>query len=245
MKKIAGLLALVTLALALSAGTALAALSGTPEPDTFEGTDEGDVFRGLAGNDSLYGNGGEDVLYGAQGRDVLYGDAGRDELRGGPGDDAIHADDGARDRIACGDGRDTVLADPEDRLGPGCETRGPGKLEGGVLATFQEGDERFRVWVTNPQTVEYLRRLQKGEETARTITGRLVQGPGQGNHNAPYSWHLDPQSVGAAEVTVPECHAPPSYVEENFDSFSQNSFGSYCSDGELVDLRDHAAEGDA
>ncbi len=51
----------------------------------------------------------------------MFGNQGRDVLAGGEGDDRISAVDGAVDRIACGPGRDTVLADPGDDLARDCE----------------------------------------------------------------------------------------------------------------------------
>jgi hypothetical protein len=66
--------------------------------------------------------------------------------------DQIHADDGVRDVVNCVSDRDTVFADPIDRLS-GCEVNGKKALSGGVLATFSASGERFRVWVTNPQTI--------------------------------------------------------------------------------------------
>jgi hypothetical protein len=59
------------------------------------------------------------------------------------------------------------------------------RLDEGVLATFQVRDEQFRVWVTNPQTIEQIMALQVGDSTANIPNGRILQGPGPGAHNLP------------------------------------------------------------
>jgi len=87
---------------------------------TRRGTARSDVLVGTGGNDSLSGFDGNDVLRGLAGADSLNGGRGTDRLDGGPGNDTIGAKDGARDRVACGAGRDVVTADRADRL-VGCE----------------------------------------------------------------------------------------------------------------------------
>jgi Ca2+-binding RTX toxin-like protein len=69
---------------------------------------------GGAGRDSV-------VSHVESGDDVLAGGAGIDTLVGSEGDDRFDARDGFPDRVDCGPGRDTVLADPMDQLGDGCE----------------------------------------------------------------------------------------------------------------------------
>jgi Ca2+-binding RTX toxin-like protein len=69
----------------------------------------------------LRGLGGDDLLYGLGGNDVLVGGRGRDRLLGGPGSDVVGANDGVRDTITCGDGRDFVHADRADRIARDCE----------------------------------------------------------------------------------------------------------------------------
>ena len=78
----------------------------------------------LAGNiyeDTLDGGSGNDHLVGAEGNDRLTGGRGRDRLSAGPGADRIAARDGFADRISCGSGRDTVIADRRDRISRDCE----------------------------------------------------------------------------------------------------------------------------
>jgi hypothetical protein len=93
----------------------------TPTRRTQTGSARRDVLRGTSWPDVLRGLGGADVLYGLGGDDVLFGGRGRDRLLGGPGNDVVHAADGARDTIGCGDGRDLVYADRADRVARDCE----------------------------------------------------------------------------------------------------------------------------
>src|SRR5215218_6385721 len=76
----------------------------------------------------------------------------------------------------------------------------PGALRGGALATFEVEGERFRAWTTNPKTIHDLHELQQGTSTANIPNGRILRGPGQAKHNAPYHWHLDPQDITMDEV---------------------------------------------
>jgi len=85
------------------------------------GTARRDVLRGTPGPDVLRGLGGADLIYGRGGDDVLVGGRGRDRLLGGPGTDVVHANDGVRDMITCGAGRDFVYADRADRIARDCE----------------------------------------------------------------------------------------------------------------------------
>ncbi|MDO8616728.1 MAG: right-handed parallel beta-helix repeat-containing protein [Dehalococcoidia bacterium] len=116
-------------------------------------------------------------------------------------------------------------------LAPGCPAIGSPitvseSLRGGVLATFLVVDEQFRVWVTNA-AIGQLFDLQAGRSSASIPAGRIVAGPGQAGHNAPWSWHLDPEQVQMAEVTIEVCDARPSYVEENLGYFL-DTLGTYC-----------------
>ena len=91
-------------------------IQGTPGPDRLVGTSGADVLTGLGGADRLDGLAGADFLDGGDGRDTVVG---------GPGDDRIAAEeDGAKDSISCGAGRDTVTAELADQVAADCETVG-------------------------------------------------------------------------------------------------------------------------
>ncbi len=223
----------------LSAGAAGAAtLRGAEATDNLGGTGRGDVLLGRGGDDIVFGRAGNDVVHGGGGADAVHGDSDRDVLLGGPGDDHLYADDGRSDVVSCGPGRDTIFADPSDRVF-GCEIDGKALLKGGILATFEASGERFQAWVIDPKAMWDLSQLQRGESTANIPNGRILRGPGLAGHNAPYSWHLDPEDVSMADMTIEVCDAEPSYVEENVGEFVDN-LGRYCPwDAKLVGLKNY------
>jgi hypothetical protein len=85
------------------------------------GSNGDDVLRGTPTDDSITGKGGDDRLFGLGGNDVLAGGAGADYVHGGMGSDRLLLRDGVRDRAVCGQGRDTVVADPLDVAKSDCE----------------------------------------------------------------------------------------------------------------------------
>lgn len=118
------------------------------------GTQTADL-RTYPGSGDIHGLGGRDVLRGGRAENFLYGDAGADQLTGGPSfdyldggadADVVDARDGGIDRVRCGSGTDTVLADRVDLLAD-CEkvvlpapvtskVRGPAKVARGTRASF-------------------------------------------------------------------------------------------------------------
>ena len=105
--------------------TVAVVLRGTPKADRLIGTsgDERifgnsgkDRIDGRAGNDFIDGGGGDDILKGGPGDDELIGGGGKDTYLAGPGNDWINASDGQTEKIDCGAGRDTVVADKKDKI---------------------------------------------------------------------------------------------------------------------------------
>ena len=98
------------------------------------------TLTGGAGDDSLIGGGGTNTLVGAGGNDTLtagsgttrmiaasgnvtmIGGSGHDTYQGGPGNDTIHASNGVAEDVSCGDGVDSVSADPSDTVTADCES---------------------------------------------------------------------------------------------------------------------------
>ena len=98
------------------------ALASAAGAQTMHGTPRSDRLAGTPGADALFGRAGADRLVGRAGNDLLHGGDGADALDGGPGSDRISVEaDGARDRVACGPGRDTVTAELRDRVPAACE----------------------------------------------------------------------------------------------------------------------------
>lgn len=80
-----------------------------------------DLIFGEFGADNLTGSRGGEVLDGGAGDDDLNGNRGIDRYSGGPGNDMIVSLDGRRERVACGSGRDEVIADRNDKVAKDCE----------------------------------------------------------------------------------------------------------------------------
>ena len=87
--------------------------------------------------------------------------------------------------------------------------------------------EPFRVFVRNPATIDQLIQLQQGFAFASIPNGRLRRGPGAGNHNAPFSWHLDSEDIQLAGFTMELCDGRPSYVEDHVSEYA-DVIGRYC-----------------
>ncbi|MBI4203046.1 MAG: hypothetical protein HY532_08050 [Chloroflexi bacterium] len=120
----------------------------------------------------------------------------------------------------------SVLPSPTTTTSPR-STPDPAELQGGILATFDVQGIRFRAFVTNPQTIEELYALQRGESYAAIPNGRLVEGTGAEEHNAPWSWHLDPEDIHMAEVTIELCDGAPDHVENDL-AYWLNTVERYC-----------------
>lgn len=130
MRRATILLAVMGLAILLSAGAALAAnvrcdggvCQGTARADTMTGSQRVDRMYGGGDNDIMYGNRENDVMFGGigfdsmnggYGDDTMYGQAQNDTMRGGPahdrmyggpGRDALFGENGADYIVAAGDG---------------------------------------------------------------------------------------------------------------------------------------------
>jgi len=100
-------------------------------------------------------------------------------------------------------------------------------LQGGILATFKVEGEEFNVWITNVQTVQQILDLRDGKSQANIPNGPLLAGPGEGTHNEPWNWHLDPDATAMAENTIEVCDGLPSFVEANLNEWI-NNVGQYC-----------------
>lgn len=102
---------------AMSRPTVPALIAGGPGND--------DVTGGWVG-DRVFGEGGNDKVGGRDGPDVMVGGPGDDEIRSGrlaydEQNRPTTEDDDAIDRIWCGPGFDTVVADPNDVVAKDCE----------------------------------------------------------------------------------------------------------------------------
>ncbi len=111
------------------------------------------------------------------------------------------------------------------------------ELDGGVLATFEVEGETLHLWTTNSTTIQNLLALKAGDSAASIPNGPLLPGSGQGDHNLPWNWHLDPVETEMAEATIEVCSGLPSFVEEALSDWL--TLGQYCLwSAELVKLDD-------
>jgi Ca2+-binding RTX toxin-like protein len=128
-------------------------IQGSDDDDIVYGNDGGDQLLDYSpsracgsdqGNDTLYGGKGNDQIQDLRGSDTLYGGPGADSINvvdydecrfgstdeapdmvyGGRGNDSISSNDGQKDTIDCGPGRDQVFIDEGtgiDKVSKNCE----------------------------------------------------------------------------------------------------------------------------
>jgi hypothetical protein len=100
-------------------------LSGTVKVDELAGEKGENEVRGLGGSDELLGGSRNDVIYGGAGNDYLYPGKGEDVIYGGDSNDFLDDDfqDGQRDKLYCGKGRDEYDTAKSDYVDSSCEKR--------------------------------------------------------------------------------------------------------------------------
>ncbi len=118
-----------------------------------------------------------------------------------------------------------------------CRTGDTFQLTGGVLATFAVGEERFTLFATNPETCEQIIALRDGRSGASIPNGRVLRG--SVSYNVPWSWHIDPDDVSMAEVTIELCDARPSYLEAHLDDWLERVVRFCPWSARLVSVADH------
>jgi len=82
--------------------------------------------------------------------------------------------------------------------------------------------EVFRILLRDPSLIRQARALV-GAGQQRIVTGALAQG--DGGFNAPWNWHLDPDTIGFVEAAVEVCDGCPSFIESNGGHWDS---GRYC-----------------
>jgi Ca2+-binding RTX toxin-like protein len=73
------------------------------------------------GGGTIYGTYMPEKICGRRGADQIHPGQGNDAVDAGAGNDVIFARDRTFDRISCGPGRDTVVADRVDQVARDCE----------------------------------------------------------------------------------------------------------------------------
>lgn len=95
--------------------------------------------------------------------------------------------------VTGGSPNDRSIPLPDDGPGTTGGNGGGGSLQGGVLATFVVQGERFRAWVTNSQVAQQLVDVRDGRLQLTSFGAAIQHGAGAAQHNAPWSWHVNPQ----------------------------------------------------
>ena len=136
---------------------------------------------------------------------------------------------------------------PPTKTPPGCPDTGQplpenAELAGGVLVSAVAIDESYRVWLTNATGIAQVYDLAWGRpplQRGGLFNGLLRSGPGKGEHNAPWSWHLEPSATGVAEGVIEACTGRPSFVEQNVEAWIE-LVGRYCPEvTQLVSVVDY------
>lgn len=92
----------------------------------------------------------------------------------------------------------------------------------------------FRVLIREPSVIATAESLI-GPGPQQIISSALI--PGDGGFNAPWSWHLDPDSVAFADFAIELCDGCPMFVEEDLD-YWLHDVGQYCPWSSEVLLRE-------
>jgi len=89
-----------------------------------------------------------------------------------------------------------------------------GPVTGGpVIVTFEVVDEEYRILITDPNDIAIALQLLAGDPLAPRIPNGLVVRGDDGGVNTGYSWHIDPDSLEFADLTIEICDGRPSDVE--------------------------------
>jgi hypothetical protein len=87
-----------------------------------------------------------------------------------------------------------------------------GCVQHNPVATFEVIDQTYKIELVTPELVEHAQQLLAGEDVAGIPNGLIVRDdPGV---NAPWSWHIDPDSLEFADQTTEVCDGLPEYVED-------------------------------
>ena len=82
-----------------------------------------------------------------------------------------------------------------------------------TVVTFEVADQgTYKIELITPEQIAHVKELMAGSEEGRIPVGTIVRDdPGV---NAPWSWHIDPQTLEFADATIEVCDGLPEYVED-------------------------------
>jgi hypothetical protein len=97
---------------------------------------------------------------------------------------------------------------------PSASVAPSGPVTGGpVIVTFEVVDEEYRILITDPNNIAIALQLLAGDPLAPRIPNGLVVRGDDGGVNTGYGWHIDPESLEFADLTIEICDGRPSDVE--------------------------------
>ncbi len=119
-------------------------------------------------------------------------------------------------------------------IGMACGDDDDGGSSRGVVVTFSvvDGEEFYKIFMTDPADIEIARKLLAGEEAPSIPNGKVVRTPDQ--YNTGYSWHIDPDDLDWADVTVEVCDGRPSDVED--DSITSDRYCPW--DAKVIEIEE-------
>jgi len=83
-----------------------------------------------------------------------------------------------------------------------------------AVVTFQVADQgTYSIELVSDELIAHVAELQAGGEDGRIPSGTIVR-DGDGGVNAPWSWHIDPDSLEFVDFTTEVCDGLPEYVED-------------------------------
>jgi len=94
----------------------------------------------------------------------------------------------------------------------------------GTYFVVQVVDEKFTMYVTNPEAVQLALENMEGKNSMHP-QGDLDFG--DGGFNKPWSWHMKPETVEMVEVSVELCDGTPSMLEANL-TYWVNTVKFFC-----------------
>ena len=91
----------------------------------------------------------------------------------------------------------------------------PGDLPSApAVVTFDvAGQGTYSIELVTDELIAHVADLQAGAEEGRIPSGVIVR-DGDGGVNAPYSWHIDPDTLEFVGFTTEVCDGLPEYVED-------------------------------
>ena len=96
----------------------------------------------------------------------------------------------------------------------GCNDGGFGLSAGGTFVVAV-GQEQFRVRIDNALLATKARRMMSRQEDQQIINGELARG--DGGFNTGYDWHMKPNTIQFADVTIEVCDGRPSDIQGDID----------------------------